>query len=469
LSCHGGEYGILIFLSIQDRVCFISTGSEVSSIFPWWRLDHIVAGMKPYLRRRNYGEALLQAINDLSRMLEAGPPTLSDRFHDFCARFGVVIAFAVFTFFFGAWGEYRDRRKRWQYAEQRSKLTCVDREKASLLQKEYRTRSCPICIENFNYGDEDESDDGNDTDATSGKRLDVFQHESERTETDSLSQNNSERGLPQQQRKSSYGSTENTNGSGSCNSSNKLFSQAAVVDEYGIPLRGADGKKIKMLRCGHIFCETCWKSWVHSGCGNPCMCPVCRQDVGKSPRKQRPNSQSAGSPVSSPPPSPQQRQRQQQQDTTSEPVVICVVDQGVVVQQSPQSVSARTASASRNPTGPSSSPSQPATPGRLQPGDDNVVPPAHPAFSDEGCTYNEEEEEHGSSERSSLLLADNNNNNNNTRRNSGRYDDGAVARNPSFSSSPLLAAVEPILLAYGSTCRGCKEGEENDEDNDGLV
>lgn len=91
LDCHQGDNGILIFLSIQDRVCFISTGSEVSSILPWWRLDHIVASMKPDLRRRAYGDSILQAIADLSRMLEAGPPTISDRLHDFVARFGVVM------------------------------------------------------------------------------------------------------------------------------------------------------------------------------------------------------------------------------------------------------------------------------------------------------------------------------------------------------------------------------------------
>jgi TPM domain len=96
------DFGILLFLSVQDRVCFISTGSGVSSILPWWRLDHIVASMKPDLRRRDYGIALLRAIDDLSQMLQTGPPTLYDRMHDFVARFGVVIAFALFTFFFGA-------------------------------------------------------------------------------------------------------------------------------------------------------------------------------------------------------------------------------------------------------------------------------------------------------------------------------------------------------------------------------
>jgi hypothetical protein len=250
-DCHKGENGILIFLSIQDRVCFISTGSEVSSVLPWWRLDHIVASMKPDLRRRAYGNAILQAITDLSRMLEAGPPTLSDRLHDFVARFGVVIAFAFFTFAFGAWGEYRDRRKRWQYAEQRSRLSSVEREKASLLQQEYRCRSCPICLENFDYGD--------------GKK-DSFNELTSLASSTSIDEEDMEKDA-------------------SIVNEDSLEITKRKVDKFGIPLKGADGKRIKMLRCGHIFCETCFKQWVHSGCGNPCNCPVCRQDVGKCPSK----------------------------------------------------------------------------------------------------------------------------------------------------------------------------------------
>jgi len=51
------------------------------------------------------------------------------------------------------WGEYRDRRLRWQYAEQRSKLYGVELHKVQQLQKEFRTRDCPICLEPFDYGD----------------------------------------------------------------------------------------------------------------------------------------------------------------------------------------------------------------------------------------------------------------------------------------------------------------------------
>jgi hypothetical protein len=243
----GREFGILIFLSIQDRVCFISTGNAISTVLPWWRLEHIVSSMKPDLRHRDYGDALLTAIEDLSNMLAAGPPTMEDRLHDFMARFGVVIAFAVFTFLFGAWGEYRDRRKRWQYAESRSKLTPVEREKARLLQKDFKTRSCPICLETFDYGED----------------LMLMEDEGESQETTSTPSP-----TPPNRRPNSSGGMKR-------------------VDSYGIPLNGYDRKKIKLLRCGHIFCESCWKGWVHSGHGNPCICPVCRQDVGKPTKSKR--------------------------------------------------------------------------------------------------------------------------------------------------------------------------------------
>jgi hypothetical protein len=210
--------------------------------------------MKPDLRRRAYGDAILQAIADLAGMLEAGPPTMRDRMHDFVARFGVVIAFAFFTFAFGAWGEYRDRRKRWQYAEQRSRLSSVEREKASLLQQDYRTRSCPICLENYDYGDEKPESFGDSVESLPA----LVDEEVKKEPSSSSSSTSSER---------------------------DSLVNVKRVDKFGIPTRGADGKKIKLLRCGHIFCETCWKSWVHSGCGNPCNCPMCRQDVGKNPSK----------------------------------------------------------------------------------------------------------------------------------------------------------------------------------------
>ena len=235
-----GENGILIFLSIQDRVCFISTGSAISTILPWWRLERIVSSMKPDLHHRDYAHALLTAIDEISAMLRGGPPSMADRLHDFMARFGIVIAFAMFTFIFGAWGEFRERRKRWQYAESRSKLTPVEREKARLLQREFKSQSCPICLEKFDYGE------------------DLFLGDETRQLPEMTVLENEDKP-----------------------------SSLKRVDSFGIPLCGGDRKTIKLLRCGHIFCESCWKGWIHSGYGNPCICPVCRQDIGKSSKNRR--------------------------------------------------------------------------------------------------------------------------------------------------------------------------------------
>ena len=188
--------------------------------------------MKPALRRGSYGDAILGAINDASAMLDAGPPDFHERFADFVARFGVVIAFATFTFLFAAWGEYRDRRRRWQYAESRSKLSHHEREEARKLQSEYHTISCPICLENFDIADVAKAgdEDGGEGGSSGGMRQ---------------------------------------------------------VDSYGIPLSGTDGQPLKMLRCGQVFDKSCWTTWIHSGQGNPNVCPICRMDVGGSSRRRR--------------------------------------------------------------------------------------------------------------------------------------------------------------------------------------
>jgi len=46
--------------------------------------------------------------------------------------------------------------------------------------------------------------------------------------------------------------------------------------------KGSDGQPLKLLRCGHVFDETCWSEWVTSGSGNVRRCPICQQDIGIS-------------------------------------------------------------------------------------------------------------------------------------------------------------------------------------------
>ena len=235
---------ILIFMSVEDRICYISSGTRMTTILPWWRLEHVVQDMKQDLRKNRTGEALGIAIQDITELLLEGPPTLGDRVNDFLDRFGIVILFTVFTFIFATWGECRDRRGRLFFAEKKTRLTKAEKEKARSLQREFQTKACPICLESFQIQpiEDDEMDDDGSMDK-------------EKT-------------------------------------SKKKVSNMKRVDSYGIPLVGADDQPVKLLRCGHIFDQQCWQLWVDSGQGNPWSCPVCRQDVCRP--KRRSSSRAAG-------------------------------------------------------------------------------------------------------------------------------------------------------------------------------
>jgi hypothetical protein len=149
--------GVLIFLSLQDRVCFISASQDISDILPWWRLDHVVAHMKTNLQTGEFGQALLNAIAGISHMLDAGPPSVQEKVHDFVSRFGFVLSFALFTFLFAIFGEFRDRQRKLYRADIKSRLTLAEKLEAKKLQQEYKTSSCPICLDSFEII---ESEDG---------------------------------------------------------------------------------------------------------------------------------------------------------------------------------------------------------------------------------------------------------------------------------------------------------------------
>jgi len=132
---------VLIFVSIIDRICYISSGSGFTSILPWWRLEHVVQDIKLDLQIGHTGEALSAAIDELTELLLEGPPSFMDRANDFFQRFGVILLFTVFTFLFSTWGECRDRRKRMFFAEKRSRMTAAEKEKAMSLQKQFQNKS----------------------------------------------------------------------------------------------------------------------------------------------------------------------------------------------------------------------------------------------------------------------------------------------------------------------------------------
>lgn len=55
------------------------------------------------------------------------------------------------------------------------------------------------------------------------------------------------------------------------------------LENFASTTEGSDGNPLKLLRCGHVFDESCWAEWVSSGRGDVTKCPVCRMDIGPRP------------------------------------------------------------------------------------------------------------------------------------------------------------------------------------------
>jgi len=117
--------------------------------------------------------------------------------------------------------DYIEKGNRREYALVHSQLTKLDREKAMVLMGKYKCTSCPICLENFRLI----------------SNVAVGHREEEEV--------------------------------------------ASKKEKY----IGSDGKPIQVLKCGHAFDVSCWKSWITKGsAGFDGKCPICRHDIKSFPK-----------------------------------------------------------------------------------------------------------------------------------------------------------------------------------------
>eukprot|EP00980_Cylindrotheca_fusiformis_P013999 scaffold3653_cov124-Cylindrotheca_fusiformis.AAC.2 len=192
-----GGTGVLIFLSVDDRVVYISRGGSFDTLLRNSRIDTIIRKMKPSLRQTKYDEGLTLAVQLVGDFIEKGEPTWTEKIWDYITvELGILAAF-VSSMFYSRRRARRLREEQRIYAEAASRLSEIDRAQAEALQGQYQATSCPVCLEDF------------------------------------------------------------------------------VSDRIG-----SDNQPIKLLRCGHVFDETCWAEWVNSGHGDVSKCPICKKDVG---------------------------------------------------------------------------------------------------------------------------------------------------------------------------------------------
>jgi uncharacterized membrane protein YgcG len=195
----GGGTGVLVFLSVADRVVYISRGGALDPILTNRRIERIIASMRPSLKQAQYAEGLAHAIDQLIEYLQKGeePSWMEWIWEDLFQIQNLFLLGWLSTLVGGIWKQRRQHEEQRIYAQAASQLSDLDRAQAQALQGQYQATSCPICLE-----------------------------------------------------------------------------------EFDSPEVGSDQQPIKLLRCGHIFDETCWSEWVSSGQGTVTKCPICQKDVG---------------------------------------------------------------------------------------------------------------------------------------------------------------------------------------------
>jgi len=140
IQCGGS--GILLFLSIHDRVVYLSISNGVKSILTKTRIDHIVDDvMKPYLREGDYTAAVLQAIRCIQNYIDKGPPSMWERY--------LPLFLSILPLAIGGGFMFHGRRLKKEYKTVHSKLSKIDHDKALALMGKYKCHSCPICLEDF--------------------------------------------------------------------------------------------------------------------------------------------------------------------------------------------------------------------------------------------------------------------------------------------------------------------------------
>jgi uncharacterized membrane protein YgcG len=251
------DKGLLVLLSIQDRIVYISRGKGVEYIMTDRVIDSLIDNMKQYLRSRDYGKALESCVLEIQLALSGESIHKAKQWYENGGMLNVktegtgslqdffIIVFvfaAIVTIIFSVQhcqqsSLVRGRRQLDDLMREvrydphgglhdgdndgaggtNSNNTKSDKKKKN--PNQYVGKSCPICLEDYPNVPATDHDHTN-TNASDGK-------ESEDNEKESAND---------------------------------------------------DKRRPMLLRCGHAFCYDCLSKFLKSRDGK--KCPICRADVG---------------------------------------------------------------------------------------------------------------------------------------------------------------------------------------------
>jgi hypothetical protein len=146
------QNGILIFLSIKDRVVYISRGNgfkdELNSIV----IDLLVAHMRPFLQEGNYGKALEAALIEINLLIN---DSKNSQLKSIATKqqFFQTLAYGLMACVFGGFMYYAYRQQQYEENLRRGEkaLNRLLKDVSNESDNRFKSSSCPICLEEFHY------------------------------------------------------------------------------------------------------------------------------------------------------------------------------------------------------------------------------------------------------------------------------------------------------------------------------
>lgn len=149
----GGGTGVLVFLSVRDRVVFISVGGALDHLLTSGRIDRIIHNdMRSSLKLANYELGLTKGIDAIVELLEKdGEPSAFENITDKWLNMDNIFVFlCIMLVGNGTFQRWKRQREQRIYAKAAVRLSELDRARAEILRGSYtRTPSCPICLQDF--------------------------------------------------------------------------------------------------------------------------------------------------------------------------------------------------------------------------------------------------------------------------------------------------------------------------------
>mmetsp|Transcript_10723 Transcript_10723/g.12262 ORF Transcript_10723/g.12262 Transcript_10723/m.12262 type:complete len:423 (-) Transcript_10723:1249-2517(-) len=273
--------GILVFVSIEDRVAYISTGKSAMDRVTSSRASAVVSKMGPLFAQQRYTEGLEMGLAELEKYVKGKPPS---------KLLLMIWNYALPTFFFSviAYVIYKDYKENQERTQARRQLRRLENDRNKLLQNNFDISSCPVCLEDLTFPETDARKSGNSDDNGAQERDEDINDVdgldgSENQENGSLvpKSNDEKENNVVERRDSKYFRRRLMEKLGHGEKKNKNNERRQSQTRRDRNSRSHDEGNAKdpfALKCGHIFCNACIMSWLEKNN----TCPICRETVGDS-------------------------------------------------------------------------------------------------------------------------------------------------------------------------------------------